>query len=231
LHIATSQRSPTGISTMFLTSLCAIILALFQISAVTALRFEVPALLQPTSQCVREFVSDGQLVVVTINTDGQSGDGQILSVKISGADGSEYRRKDNVVGSFKVAFTAKSSSSFDICFENKIQPGFRSNGRDLKRQIELDVEAGAAARDWNAIQAAEKLKPAEVELRKTDEMIDDIASELEYLVRREERLRDTNESTNRRVRNFGILIIVVLLSVGMYQIRYMRNYFRSKHIL
>lgn len=201
------------------------------LSAVAALRFEVPAVAQPSAQCVREFVSDGQLVVVTINTDGHIGDGQILSVSIAGADGNEYRKKDNVAGSFKVAFTAKSSSSFEICFKNKLQPGFRSNGMDLSRQIELDVEAGAAARDWNAIQAAEKLKPAEVELRKTDDMIDDISSELDYLVAREERLRDTNESTNRRVRNFGILIIVVLLSVGLYQVRYMRNYFRSKHIL
>ncbi|VEU20927.1 DEKNAAC101888 [Brettanomyces naardenensis] len=215
----------------FVQVLSAILLAIFQISSVAALRFEVPALSQGLPQCVREFVTDGQLVVVTVNTDGRVGDGQILSIRITGADGNEYRRKDDVAGSFKVAFTAKSSSSFDICFENKIQPGFRSNGLDLKRQVEMEVEAGSAARDWNAIQAAEKLKPAEVELRKTDDMIDDIYSELQYLVRREERLRDTNESTNRRVKNFGILIIVVLVSVGLYQIRYMRNYFRSKHIL
>ncbi|QPG73320.1 hypothetical protein FOA43_000630 [Brettanomyces nanus] len=216
---------------MLVNLVSAIVLALFQICSVSALRFEVPALIQPSPQCVREFVTDGQLVVVIVNTDGQIGDGQILSIKIVSADGNEYRRKDDVAGSFKVAFTARSSSSFDVCFENKIQPGFRSNGADLKRQVEMEVEAGAAARDWNAIQAAEKLKPAEVELRKADEMIDDLYNELQYLVKREERLRDTNESTNRRVRNFGVIVIIVLVSVGLYQIRYMRSYFRSKHIL
>lgn len=200
-------------------------------TAVSGLRFEIPALNNPEPQCVREFVTDGQMVVVTINTDGNIGDGQILSVKIAGADGNEYRRKDDVAGDMKVAFTAQSSSSFDICFENKIRPGFTPNGQNLRRQVELEVEAGAAARDWNAIQATEKLKPAEVELRKVDDMLDDIYSELQYLIRREERLRDTNESTNRRVRNFSILIMTVLVSVGLYQVKYMRNYFRSKHIL
>lgn len=210
-----------------------IFLCLFTLfSAVQALRFELPAQQQVNEPlCVREFVNDGQLVVVTVASSGHSGDGQLLSMKITNADGDEYRKKDNIDGNIKVAFSADETSSFDICFTNRLQPGYNPNGRQLSREIELDVEAGASARDWNAIQSAEKLKPSEVQLRKVNEMLDEIKNELEYLVQREQRLRNTNESTNRRVRNFFVFSLIVLISVGFYQVHYLRNYFRSKHIL
>lgn len=202
------------------------------LSAVTALRFEIPAQQGNNEpQCVREFVSGGQLVVVTVNTNGHMNDGQILSLRITNADGDEYRRKDDIVGNSKLAFSVDETSSFDICFINRLQPGYSANGRQLSREIELEVESGASARDWNAIQSAEKLKPSEVQLRKVDEMLDEVINELEYLIGREHRLRDTNESTNRRVRNFFVVGMFMLIGVGVYQVHYLRNYFRSKHIL
>lgn len=202
------------------------------VAAVSGLRFEIAAeQTNPVPQCVREFVSDGQLVVVSVNTNGTPNDGQIVSLRLTNSEGDEYRRKDDLNGNFKIAFNAHATSSFDICFTNKVQPGWRNNGRALSTEIELDVEAGANARDWNAIQSAEKLKPAEVQLKKVDEMLDDVANELAYLIEREKRLRNTNESTNNRVKNFFIISIFLLLGVGAYQIHYLRNYFRSKHIL
>lgn len=218
----------TGIYKLF-----TLIFALWQIVTVSALRFELPAQhsnnLEP--QCVREFVSDGQLVVVSVESSGHTGDGNVLSLKITNSEGDEYRRKDDIAGKIKVAFSAHETSSFDICFTNRIQPGYQTNGKQLTREIDLEVEAGAAARDWNAIQSAEKLKPSEVQLRKVNEMLDEVINELEYLIAREQRLRNTNESTNRRVRNFFVAGFLLLISVGVYQVHYLRNYFRSKHIL
>ena len=95
----------------------------------------------------------------------------------------------------------------------------------------MDIESGAEARDWNKISANEKLKPIEVELRRVEEITDEIVDELTYLKNREERLRDTNESTNRRVRNFSILVIIVLSSLGVWQVNYLKNYFKTKHII
>lgn len=202
------------------------------LNIVSALRFELTAEQRnPEPQCIREFASDGQLIVVTVTTNGHLGDGQILSLRITNADGDEYRRKDDIAGNVRLAFSAHETSTFDICFTNRLQPGFNNNGRQLSREVELEVEAGASARDWNAIQSAEKLKPAEVQLRKVDGMLDEVINELEYLVLREQRLRDTNESTNRRVRNFFVAGFLLLVSVGVYQVHYLRNYFRSKHIL
>lgn len=196
--------------------------------AAMALHFEVDAVEEtrpPT--CIRDFVSEGQLVVVNIKASGSSGDGQRLDFFIRDSVGNEYRKKRDFAGDVRVGFTAHASAAFDVCFHNI---NLR-NGKKMSREIELDIEAGSAARDWNAIQAAEKLKPVELELRKIEELTDEIVDELEYLKAREERLRDTNESTNRRVRNFSVCIIMALIALGAWQLAYLRNYFKAKHII
>lgn len=99
------------------------------------------------------------------------------------------------------------------------------------RHIELDVDIGADAKDWSAIQATEKLKPVEMEMRRIEEMIGEMVGEMDYLRAREQRLRDTNESTNNRVKWFGISTTLLLIALWGWQIMYLRAYFRSKHLI
>ena len=101
----------------------------------------------------------------------------------------------------------------------------------LSRTVELDVDIGADARDWSAIQAAEKLKPVEVELRRIEEVVGEIVNQMEYLRRREVKLRDTNESTNERVKYFAFAVMATLVGLGAWQVVYLRAYFRSKHLI
>ena len=95
------------------------------------------------------------------------------------------------------------------------------------RHIELDVDIGADAKDWSAIEAGEKLKPVETELRRIEETIQEVVSEMEYLRSREQKLRDTNESTNERVKWFALGTIGMLIGLGAWQVVYLRAYFRS----
>jgi Leucine-rich repeat (LRR) protein len=99
------------------------------------------------------------------------------------------------------------------------------------RHIELDIDIGADAKDWSAIQATEKLKPVEAELRRIEEITSELVTEMEYLRSREQKLRDTNESTNNRVKWFGIATTWLLIGLWGWQIMYLRAYFRSKHLI
>jgi p24 family protein delta-1 len=99
------------------------------------------------------------------------------------------------------------------------------------RHVELDIDIGADAKDWSAIQATEKLKPIEAELRRIEETISEIVTEMDYLRSREQKLRDTNESTNTRVKWFGIGTTMLLIVLWAWQIMYLRAYFRSKHLI
>lgn len=94
------------------------------------------------------------------------------------------------------------------------------------RHIELDIDIGADAKDWSAVQATEKLKPVETELRRIEEMLAEIVSEMDYLRTREQKLRDTNESTNNRVKWFAFSTMGMLVALGAWQVIYLRAYFR-----
>ena len=98
--------------------------------------------------------------------------------------------------------------------------------RHAFRHIELDIDIGADAKDWSAVQATEKLKPVETELRRIEEMVTEIVSEMEYLRTREQKLRDTNESTNNRVKWFAFSTMGMLVALGAWQVIYLRAYFR-----
>lgn len=199
------------------------------LASVCCLQLEVSASTKPEPTCIRDFVAEGQLVVVNLKTDGRVGDGQQLNLRVVDSLGNEHSRRNDIAGDIRVAFTSHHSAAFDVCFTNQLESKYSKHA--VSRHIELDIESGAAARDWNAVQAAEKLKPVEVELLRIEEMTSEIVNELQYLKKREERMRDTNESTNSRVKNFSLIVICALVGLGVWQIQYLRHYFKVKHII
>lgn len=57
-------------------------------------------------------------------------------------------------------------------------------------------------------------------------MVGEVVSEMDYLRAREQKLRDTNESTNNRVKWFGMGTTFLLIALWGWQIMYLRAYFR-----
>ncbi|RVD83825.1 uncharacterized protein DFL_005599 [Arthrobotrys flagrans] len=200
-------------------------------SLASALKFDLFAQNQGhRHRCIRNFAAKDTLVVVTAVIGGNKGDGQKVNIHIKDAVGNEYGKPKDVVGETRMAFTSHADAAFDVCFEN-IATNYHRGGNQLFRPVELDVDIGADARDWSAIQAAEKLKPVEIELRRIEELVSEVVSEMEYLRTREQKLRDTNESTNERVKWFAFVTISTLLGLGAWQVIYLRSYFRSKHLI
>ncbi|EME83109.1 uncharacterized protein MYCFIDRAFT_65779 [Pseudocercospora fijiensis CIRAD86] len=208
------------------------ILLAFVLPLISALKFEIQAHPGPEAasfqRCIRNFVARDQLVVVTATISGNKGDGQVLNMHIKDAVGNNYARPRDVAGESRTAFTAHADSAFDVCFENILSS---HAGISPSRHVELDIDIGADAKDWSAIQAGEKLKPVEAELRRISEVAIEIVQELDYLRGREMKLRDTNESTNERVKWFAIGTMGMLVALGVWQIVYLRAYFRSKHLI
>lgn len=73
-------------------------------------------------------------------------------------------------------------------------------------------------------------------------MVNEIVHDMEYLKVREQTMRNTNESTNDRVKYFAILTSIsawqlqliagmVLLGLSGWQIVYLRTYFKRKGML
>lgn len=90
----------------------------------TALKFDLQALPRgSTPRCIRNFVSQDTLVVVTAHVSGHRGDGQTLNMHIRDAVGNEYGRPKDVAGEMRLAFTSHADAPFDVCFENILQDG------------------------------------------------------------------------------------------------------------
>ncbi|KAK3370232.1 emp24/gp25L/p24 family/GOLD-domain-containing protein [Podospora didyma] len=197
-----------------------------------ALKFDIDAVPGHSShgkRCIRNFVSRDTLVVVTAIVDGFKGDGMQVNMHITDAAGNEYGKPKDIAGEQRTVFTSHADAAFDVCFEN-----FLTGAKYVEfphRHIELDIDIGADAKDWSAIQASEKLKPVETELRRIEEMVAEIVGEMDYLRIREQKLRDTNESTNNRVKWFGFGTTFLLIALWAWQIMYLRAYFRSKHLI
>jgi hypothetical protein len=161
--------------------------------------------------------------------------------KIKDTQDNEYGKPKDIVGETRLAFTSHADSAFDVCFENILTyksklpvPNCRRSKSNMEagavpnpsRHIELDIDIGADAKDWSAVQAAEKLKPVETELRRIEEMVAEIVAEMDYMRSREQKLRDTNESTNERVKWFAFGTMGMLVGLGAWQVVYLRAYFR-----
>lgn len=145
--------------------------------------------------------------------------------------GNDYARPRDVAGEARYAFTSHADSAFDVCFENVLSGARSPPGNPASKHVELDIDIGADAKDWSAIQAGEKLKPVEAELRRISEVAKEVVEEMEFLRGREMKLRDTNESTNERVKWFAVGTMGMLVALGVWQVVYLRAYFRSKHLI
>ena len=75
------------------------------------------------------------------------------------------------------------------------------------------------------------LEPIEGEFYQLEEQINRLARELNNFVLDEEKLRDTNESTLDRLRTFALLAILALVGLGVYQIFYLKRFFKTKKLI
>ncbi|WVO16976.1 hypothetical protein L204_104662 [Cryptococcus depauperatus] len=127
-----------------------------------------------------------------------------------------------------LAVTTHESADVGVCMTN----WYLGHGNPrVVRPVELDVDIGADAIDYNAIANQESLSILEVEMRKLEAVAKGIVEEMGYLQRREMKMRDTNESTNERVKFFSILIICGTIGLGVWQLVHLRSFFKRKYLI
>lgn len=93
------------------------------------------------------------------------------------------------------------------------------------------MKTGVEAKDYSEVAKREHLKPVEIELRKMEDAVAEIHAEMLSMRDREHKMRDTNEETNSRVLWFSLFSIIILIGMGMWQVYYLRNFFKSKKLI
>uniref|UniRef100_A0AAQ4RPB9 GOLD domain-containing protein n=1 Tax=Gasterosteus aculeatus aculeatus TaxID=481459 RepID=A0AAQ4RPB9_GASAC len=191
--------------------LAALLLLPVLIESVFSISFFLPV---NSRKCLREEIHKDVLVTGEYEISEQANTKTNLKITDSSSH-TLYSKEDAVKGKF--AFTTEDYDMFEVCFESKSPMG---TGRVPDQLVNLDMKHGV-----------EKLKPLEVELRRLEDLSESIVNDFAYMKKREEEMRDTNESTNTRVLYFSIFSMCCLIGLATWQVFYLRRFFKAKKLI
>jgi len=176
-----------------------------------------------TKRCLKEEMRKS--VICTGEYELSDGLGQRTDLQITDSKGHSALLRENI-DKGKIAVTSDEDDIYDICFTSY------SQGHQMPpREVFIDLKHGVEAKNYDEIAHVGKLKPMELELTKLEDLSSSIVQDFEHMRRREEEMRDTNESTNNRVFYLGLFSIGCLLGLATWQILYLRQFFKTKKLI
>jgi len=119
------------------------------------------------------------------------------------------------------SFTASMSGLHEVCWNNEMS-------RWTAKVVQFDVTVGEEPDDESNYITHSSLNPMEDSISRLEHLLDNIQRDQFYLRVREQRHRDTAESTNGRVLYYSIFESFVLISISLGQVYYLRKVFETK---
>ncbi|RZF43051.1 hypothetical protein LSTR_LSTR001229 [Laodelphax striatellus] len=101
----------------------------------------------------------------------------------------------------------------------------------LSRRVHLDIQVGEHAIDYANVAQKEKLTELQLRVRQLLDQVEQISKEQNYQRYREERFRSTSESTNQRVFWWSLAQLVILICMGLWQMRHLKSFFEAKKLV
>ena len=153
---------------------------------------------------------------------------------IRDSKGDVLSKKDDIPHGklLKFSFVTETYDTFEICFmAHSMVPSFSGNTKQIKQEIYLITKRGIEAKNYEGIGEAAKLKPSEVELKRLEDLSEAIVQDFARMRKNEEEMRDTNEATNTRVLYFSIFSMCWLLVLSIWQVLYLRRFFKAKKLI
>ncbi|NWS14288.1 TMD11 protein, partial [Pachyramphus minor] len=127
------------------------------------------------------------------------------------------------------SFTSHLSGEHIICFQSNSTRLLAIAGSKLR--IHLDIRVGEHFFDESAVQAKEKVDEVNVRLEHLIEQIQHVSKEQDYEREREEKFRKISEETNSNILWWAIVQTLILMSVGIWQIKSLRDFFIAKKLV
>jgi len=153
--------------------------------------------------------------------------GRALWTRISEGERTVYENS-NMYEKATFGFTAVEHGDYSFCFKDVGNDGaptrlvtikFLSESEALKKQKYEDIAK------------REQLKPIEVQLRIAEDLANTLHKEFSEMKEHEKEHRDTSESINTRVQNYSMLSLIIVAALGIWQVIYLRRYFKAKKII
>ncbi|XP_045449702.1 transmembrane emp24 domain-containing protein eca [Melitaea cinxia] len=126
-----------------------------------------------------------------------------------------------------ISFTSTTPGEHVICMYSNSTSWF--SGSQLR--VHLDIQVGEHAVDYANIAQNDKLSELQLRIRQLLDQVHQITKEQSYQRHREERFRQTSESTNQRVLWWSLLQTAVLVGIGYWQMRHLKSFFEAKKLV
>jgi len=127
----------------------------------------------------------------------------------------------------RFSFTSNLPGEHVICLYSNTTKWF--SGSQLR--VHLDIQVGEHAIDYGNVAQKEKLTELQLRVRQLLDQVEQITKEQNYQRYREERFRQTSESTNTRVLYWSISQTFILLLMGFWQMRHLKSFFQAKKLV
>ena len=95
----------------------------------------------------------------------------------------------------------------------------------------MSFQVGEHAIDYANVAQKEKLSELQLRVRQLLDQVEQITKEQNYQRYREERFRQTSESTNQRVLWWALAQTGILLVMGAWQMRHLKSFFEAKKLV
>jgi len=204
---------------------------LYSVSFVNCIRFH----LHPqTRRCLKEEMRKGVIVSGEYDVTPIAGQPHLANIRndlqITDSKGHvAFARESIDKGRFAV--TPDEDDIYDFCVLSHPLGHIPPEAAGSIREVSLVIKHGVEAKNYDQIAAVSQLKPLELELTKLEDLSASIVADFEYMKQREQEMRDTNESTNNRVFYLSIFSMVCLASLAVWQILYLKKFFKSKKLI
>ncbi|KAL1505369.1 hypothetical protein ABEB36_004952 [Hypothenemus hampei] len=127
----------------------------------------------------------------------------------------------------KISFTSHTPGEHVICMYSNSSAWF--GGSQLR--VHLDIQVGEHAINYGEVVQKEKMSELQLRIRQLLDQVDQITKEQNYQRYREDRFRQTSESTNSRVLWWAVTQTAVLIAMGAWQMRHLRKFFEAKKLV
>ncbi|XP_001376145.3 transmembrane emp24 domain-containing protein 11-like [Monodelphis domestica] len=126
-------------------------------------------------------------------------------------------------------FTSYSPGEHIICLESNSTNLISFGGSKLR--IHLDIRIGEHDLDAVIAQAKDKVNEVNYKLEHLTEQIEQIIKEQNYQREREENFRMTSEDTNSSVLWWALAQMLILILVGIFQMKSLKDFFIAKKLV
>lgn len=191
-------------------------------------------------ECLTFRIPENHLVTGELRVDRADDPHFVVRVLITGRDGHQPVNLPNLLHKTPFSFLTNTDkqNEYDVCFRatpkpRQHQPGVPPPAPPQNAPaFRVGVTLSYAPNFFDEHLAAEyKLKPVEGDYIQSEEKMRQVAAEMSSYLKSEERLRDVNESTLEMITWLSVLSIVSLVGIGVWQVYYLKGYFRTKKLI